>query len=130
MLQKVLLFGRPVKVSSQTCGQTTCKYQSYIILPNVFPKLTTSDTNALEGDFLSGRGWRLPPGFRITRNIEENFNLHFFLNVFVQTTKNPVGHLALLLCAAFMVVLWLKVQEHLLVISLMLILLPLAYFVV
>ena len=79
MLQKVLLFGRPVKViSSQTCGQTTCKYQRYIILPNVFPKLKTSDTNALEGDFLSGRGWRLPPGFRITSNIEENFNLHFF----------------------------------------------------
>ena len=76
LLQKVLLFRRPVKVSSQTCGQTTCKYQRYN-LPNVFPKLTTSDTNTLEGDFLSGRGWTFPPGFRISRNIGENFNLHF-----------------------------------------------------
>ena len=43
----------------------------------MFPKLTSSDTNALEGDFLGGRGWRFPPGFRITRNIEQNFHLHF-----------------------------------------------------
>ena len=127
-MQKVLLFGRLVKVSSQTCRQITCKYNA-IILPKVFPKLTTSDTNALEGDFLSGRGWRLPPGFRITRNIKQDFNLHF-LKFFVQTTKNPVGHEALLLSAECMVVLWLMVQEHVLVISLMLIPLSLAYFVV
>ena len=129
LVQKALLFGRLVKVSSQTCRQTTCKYQRYN-LPKVFPKLTSSDTNALRADFLNGLGWTFPLGFRISRNIEQNFNLHFFFNFFVQTTKNPVGHLALLLSAACMVVLWLKVQEHLLVISLMLISLPLVYFVV
>ena len=117
-----------MRVSSQTCRQITCKYNAMILL-KVFPKLTSSDTNARRVDFLSGRGWRLLPGFRITRNIEQNFQLHVFL-IFVQTTKNPVGHQALLFSAVCMVVLWLMVQEHLLVISLMFITLLLAYFVV
>ena len=54
-----------------------------IIFPQVFPKLTSSDISALVGDFLSGRGWRFPPGFRITRNIEQNFNLHFLIFFFL-----------------------------------------------
>ena len=90
-MRKVLLFRRPVKVSSQTCRQTTCKYNA-MIFPKVFPKLTSSDTNALLGDFLSGRSWRLPPGFRITRNIEQNFNLHF-LKIFC-TNYKPINPLS------------------------------------
>ena len=86
-MQKALLFGRLVKVSSQTCRQTTCKYQRYN-LPKVLPKLTSSDTNALRVDFLSGRGWTFPLGFRISRNIEQNFNLHF-LKFFCTNCKEP-----------------------------------------
>ena len=126
-MQKVLLFRRPVKVSSQTCGQTTCKYQRYN-LPNVFPKLTTSDTNTLEGDFLSGRGWTFPLVFGYLGTLKKILICIFCK--FCTNYKEPCGHLALLLSAAFRVVLWLKVQEHLLVISLMLIPLPLTLFVV
>ena len=86
-MQKALLFGRLVKVSSQTCRQTTCKYQRYN-LPKVFPKLTSSDTNALRVDFLSGRGLPFLLGFRISRNIEQNFNLHF-LKFFCTNYKEP-----------------------------------------
>ena len=86
-MQKALLFGRLVKVSSQTCRQTTCKYQRYN-LPKVFPKLTSSDTNALRADFLNGLGWTFPLGFRISRNIEQNFNLHF-LKCFCTNCKEP-----------------------------------------
>ena len=87
-MQKALLFGRLVKVSSQTCRQTTCKYQRYN-LPKVFPKLTSSDTNALRADFLKGLGWTFPLGFRISRNIEQNFNLHFFFKFFCTNYKEP-----------------------------------------
>ena len=76
-----------MRVSSQTCRQTTCTYNA-IILPKVFPKLTSSDTNALEGDFLSGRGWTFLAGFRITRNIEQNFNFHY-LKFFCTNYKEP-----------------------------------------
>ena len=60
----------------------------------MFPKLTSSDISALVGDFLSGRGLRFPAGFRITRNIEQNFNLHFLIFFFCTNYKEPCGPLS------------------------------------